>query len=98
MARWTFDKMLLVAANALALFAELQHSGFAINADFLQSAPLLAGGILLTVVLLFYDPPWLYLVAGLGSLVLPVLVLTVFAGPEILTFAGAAEDSGALAL
>jgi len=98
MARWTFDKMLLVAANALALFAEFEHSGFAVNADFLQTVPILAGGLLLTIVLIFYEPAWLYLVAGIGSAVLPLLVLSVFAGPQILTLSGSAEYSGALAL
>src|SRR5438874_7266946 len=99
MARWTFDKLVLVAANLLAIFASLVHAGWTIGPDLLQQTfPLLAVGLVATIVLLFYEPAWLYLVAGLASAVYPVLVLGVFAGPTILTMSGKGEYPAALAL
>lgn len=91
MDRWNVNKLILLLGAGLILLAAVINLVLVpSNAGML--VPLLPG-ILAAAVLLFWERPWFYLVAGILTAAFPLVVLFVFGASGAITHPGGGLDS-----
>lgn len=91
---WNLNRVLVVLAGAFALVAFAIFIGPA-KGDLAQSSPVLLGTFA-AVVLAFFAPAWMYLVAAILLALFPIVVLFVFGASGAITHPGSGLEGLAL--
>ena len=93
---WNVNRLLVLAGAACILIAIAIFSGGSPAKMFSQDTIPLFPGVLVALVLLFWQRPWLYLLAGVLVALFPLVILFVFGAFEAILHPSSGLEGGSL--